>query len=317
MKKMLCTVLILTIFSGFMFAQESDSSDSPVSENSPSITENIAPPPPHVSPDNRTEKAPLPPPDDTPSKPKKSNPPKRRTPPPVEPIYHGYSLFELFLDMFFAVSLFNNWSVSFDYYPYATGDYYIDALPAGDTTEFPQKDYRFNVEAAAIYHPNSMILSPEVRFEGYIFKFFGPILENRNYFSFSDQQIYAGNLRLGAQLALIQTFIFSMGLSCQWSYYYGAAAGYKNISAVNWGVIFKSYPFKPIVFEYRINITDLLGQSTVENVICEPNTMFESNLELGIMLNSPFEIYAAWRYYQDGLRQKKEHAVDVGLKYYF
>ncbi len=317
MKKMLCTVLILTIFSGFMFAQESDSSDSSISENSPSITEKVVPPP-HFSSDDKAEKNPLPPPDATPSKPSKSNLPKRRTPPPPpKQTYHGYSLFELFLDLFFTMSLLNNWSISFDYYPYATSDYYIDALSAGDTSEFPQKDFRFNIEAAAIYHPNSMILSPEVRFEGYIFKFFGPIFENKNYFTFGEQQFYKGNLRLGGQIAVIQSFIFSMGVSCQWSYYYGAPAGFKNLSAVNWGIIFKSYPFKPIVLEYRINITDLLGQSPIKDIICDPNTMFESHLELGIMLNSPFEIYTAWRYYQDGLRQKKEHTVDVGVKYYF
>lgn len=261
-----------------------------------------------------------------------SHPPR----PPRPPRHHYEStLSDFFGDIFAILWLADNLGVTFDDYPYSDGRYlnfftpnvfsfgeefYFDDSDESGNFENPEfenppkknkeQSYRFALETGIFYFPGQNVFGNESRFEGYIWKFFGPVFENTLYAnkdSFSDfSENFCGNLRLGGQLSLIHSNFFDTSFFMQWTYWYG-----KNIdlSGFNFGFIVRSYPMKPALFEWRCNFQCFDYTDSI---------IFDSHLELGIELNSPLEVYVAWKYRQDEvITNNISNAVAAGIKYNF
>lgn len=243
-------------------------------------------------------------------------------PPPPPPPHHHHpeprdEASSFFTDLFVSLWLLDNIFVTFDDYPYADG-FYLNfftpntlnpnilknenssqndnsgaiedsdiIIPVGKKEQF----YRFDLETGVFCFPSQKRFGNETRFEGYIWKFFGPVFENDIYsekiFS-NSQKDFVGNVRLGGQLSLFHSNLFDVSFFVQWSYFYGT---YTNLGGVNCGFIIRSYPMKPILLETRFNIQDFFD-NPAENY-------FECHIELGIELNSPCEVYVAWKLIED------------------
>ncbi len=266
----------------------------------------------------------------------------RYPPPPPRPRpprhYVESRLSDFFGDIFALIWLADNLGVTFDDYPYSDGRYlnfftpnvfsfgeefYFDDSDDSDNSENfedpefenpPKKNkeqsYRFALETGFFYFPSQQIYGNETRVEGYIWKFFGPVFENTLYAntnSFTDfSENFCGNLRLGGQISLIHSNFFDTSFYMQWTYWYGK---FVNLNGFNFGMIVRSYPMNPVLVEWRFNI---------QNFANTDNIIFDSHLELGIELNSPFEIYLAWKYRQDEiLTNTSSHAFAGGIKYNF
>lgn len=236
-------------------------------------------------------------------------------PPPRRPMYDETSSF--FADFFAVLWLLDNVFVTFDDYPYADGLYLNFFTPntlnpkISENENSKQNDnsgaiedsdiivpigkkeqfYRFDLETGVFCFPTQKRIGNETRFEGYIWKFFGPVFENDIYsdkiFS-SSQKDFLGNVRLGGQLSLFHSNLFDASFFVQWSYFYGS---YANLNGVNCGFIIRSYPLKPILLETRFNFQDFFDDPS--------ETFFECHIELGIELNSPYEVYVAWKLVED------------------
>lgn len=225
------------------------------------------------------------------------------------------SLAEFFLDVLIELSIENNLRAAFDYYPYATSDHYVQFYQY-QPEEFPQRFCRFNVDLTGFYYPNTLTIAPDIKFSGYLFKFFGPLFENTNFINFDSYPYYAGNFKLGMEFAVVQTFIFNFSWSMQWVQFYGN--NQDPLNGICFGALIKSYPFKPVVVEYRFKYSNFLDQRSYSSSdVFDSNSILESVLEIGLMLSSPFEIYGSWRYIADGIFQVREHTFGMGLKYYF
>lgn len=257
---------------------------------------------------------------------------RRHPPRPRRPSRHHYeSTFSDFIgDVFGMLWLFNNIGVTFDDYPYSDGRYlnfftqkmfafsdefyFDDSDGSGNFKNPPKKNkeqsYRFALETGIFYFTSEKIMGNESRFEGYIWKFFGPVFENTLYAnknSFSDfSENFCGNLRLGGQFSLIHSNFFDTSFFMQWTYWYGQSL---KLSGFNFGFIVRSYPIKPALFEWRCNFQCFDYTDSI---------IFDSHLELGIELNSPFEVYVAWKYRQDEVIAKNiSNAAAAGIKYNF
>lgn len=257
-----------------------------------------------------------------------------RYPPPPPRHYHESTLSDFFGDIFAIIWLADNLGVTFDDYPYSDGRYlnfftpsvfsfgeefYSDNSDDFDDSENPEfenppkknkeQSYRFTLESGLFYFPGQNVFGNESRFEGYIWKFFGPVFENTLYAnknSFTDfSENFCGNLRLGGQLSLIHSNFFDTSFFMQWTYWYGTI----NLSGFNFGFIVRSYPVKPALFEWRCNFQCFDYTDSI---------IFDSHLELGIELNSPLEVYVAWKYRQDDIITNNiSNAVAAGIKYNF
>lgn len=245
------------------------------------------------------------------------------------------SFSEIIGDIFGVLWLFNNIGVTFDDYPYSDGRYlnfftpnmfsfgdefYLDEPDNSNNSENSElgnyspvkrrkeQSYRFVVESGFFYFPVEKIMGNESRFEGYIWKFFGPVFENTLYTSknsFMDfSENFYGNLRLGGQFSLIHSNFFDTSFYMQWTYWYGQSL---KLSGFNFGMILRSYPMNPILLEWRFNFQNFASTSDI---------IFDSHFELGFELNSPFEIYIAWKYRQDEIFDRNiSNAFAAGIKY--
>lgn len=252
----------------------------------------------------------------------------RRNPPPPPPHHHHHprhhpepkdETSSFFADLFVSLWFLNNVFVTFDDYPYADG-FYLNFFTQNtlnpnifENENSTQDDnsgaiedsdiiipirkkeqfYRFNLESGLFCFPSQKRIGNETRFEGYIWKFFGPVFENDIYsekiFS-NSQNDFIGNVRLGGQLSLLHSNLFDVSFFVQWSYFYGIYTNL-NLNGVNCGFIIRSYPMKPILFEMRFNFQDFFD-NLAENY-------FECHIEIGVELNSPYEVYVAWKLIED------------------
>lgn len=252
---------------------------------------------------------------------------KRNPPPPPPPPQHHHEYEEndsVLSEMFALLWLANNIFLTFDDYPYADGKYLNffsketinsmnDSVAVDENlseSEPKEQFYRFVLETGIIAFPSKLIIGNETRFEGYIWKFFGPVFENILYANnlFSDYQNFylRGNLKLGGQLSIMHANYCDVSFFVQWLHWYGQ----ERFNGVGCGIIIRSYPAKPILFEYRLSF---------QNFFKNPeNFFFEAHIELGIELNSPYEIYAAWKLTQDNLFiQGRMYGFSLGVKYNF
>ncbi len=245
----------------------------------------------------------------------------RKSPPPPRPKRvqrFRNELSNTISDLIVSLWLLNNVSLTFDDYPYADGKYLNFPLEEtlsdiGDEikiqTESKEQFYRFTVETGIFYHPSMNLVGNESRFEGYIWKFFGPVLENtiftQDLFDFQPSS-FSGNLKLGGQLSILHSNYFDLSNFVQWSYIYGKSM---NASGISFGFILRSYPINPILLEWRCTFQDFFVSEKL---------IFESHLELGLELNSPAEVYVAYKYYNDCVFSNTEsNGFSCGIKYNF
>jgi len=181
------------------------------------------------------------------------------------------------------VWLVDNFTASFEPYPYAYDDKYIlfntnnSSLFSGD-----ERSTRFTIATSLVYH-NQIGCGNETCLEGYIFKCFGPLFENIVFSDFNDT---TGFLRLGGELSLLQTNPFSFILYCQWCRRYGELSISLPENGISYGFFMRSYLTKPIVLEWRFG-----GTSFGDDYA----SIMESDLRLGVMV-SRIEFYGSWKY---------------------
>lgn len=216
---------------------------------------------------------------------------------------------EVLVEVLAELSYYNNIMASFDNYPYATRSNYID-LNEDSNPQF----YRFTLDTSAFYTPGFNTFGNGVRFEGYIWKFFGPVFENQIAFDGNDNLKY-GKMDLGMQFSIFQLSLCSLLFDIKWEHLYGN----NHYNGTNLGFVLRSYPVKPLIIEYRANwglYSDSADKIDPDTGIRRKST-FQSHLELGTMTNSPVEIYTFWDYTIDGFIYRKANAIGMGAKYQF
>ena len=250
----------------------------------------------------------------------------------ADPVYYSTSssssgsLFvDLLTEIFVELWFLDNFLVNFDDYPYANGEKYLTFDPSMADTMMGTSDanwYRFALDSSIYCYPG-LYSGAEVRFEGLIWKFFGPIVEVdfSNIIDFTgdpdpedeDAPITAGTRDISFQIALEMSVFQSNPLSLFWSIGWSTIkTGGERYSGLVAQLIARSYPVNPILIEWRGTILDmsLSGDSSIEYVV------LESHLEVGAMVAGPLEVFAAWRYLSSETLRYRGHGFDVGIRYH-
>lgn len=169
-------------------------------------------------------------------------------------------------------------AVQFFDYPYCEESSPIDGnyITRGSRDGILVKDAgfsknRFAFSTSATYF-HGFGLGNETSFEGFFFPYFGPYFENLALYNFQnrhydfEQKGLRNNLRLGGQLSLFQTNLLAISLIVQYASWYGKGFdSYKN--GYNVGLLLRSYPVKPLVFELKLcsqNYTDGFSVSEID-----------------------------------------------------
>ena len=210
----------------------------------------------------------------------------------------------------FYVLFLENMFVYYDDYPFKKGDYISFSADSEDPV---RGSCRFATEANVCYFPRTGVLENELRFEGTIFHIIGPLIENKISKNPDNSSLYS-NFKLGGIYNIFQTNPLSCSFFMQWSHLYG---GWKN-NGISWGFILKSYIARTLILEYRIAFSDYDFDNEYDDYDgLDPDSIMETHLEAGFMLAGPYELYAAWKWIQDGFAQTSESGVCVGLKCHF
>src|SRR5574344_647429 len=231
---------------------------------------------------------------------------------PVKQYHHNddHSFSQLMLDIFFGIWIYDNGAVSFEPYPYAVdGKYLHFNLTASPDPLFAQdRPFRYAVATSTVY-ASGIGFGNESCFEGFLFKFIGPLFENTVYTGLHN---ITGNVKLGGQMALLQTNPISILFYCQWVHWYGTIGDYLPFSGFSGGIIMKSYPVKPLVFEWKFG-----GQ----NFGSDYASFLESDLRAGVLFNRS-EAFVSWKYQHisNDTTQKiysRSNGVTIGTRLYF
>lgn len=219
------------------------------------------------------------------------------------------ALFDACAELLITLSYYNNIMASYDNYPYATRNNYIN-LGEKDDTQF----YRFTADTSLVFVPSLNAYGNDFRFEGYIWKFFGPVFENRIIVDPYNNTQY-GEMDLGMQFSVFQFSLCSMIVDIKWEHLYGI----KYYNGVNLGFGLKSYPINPLVIEYRAEwgYFNKSGNDIDPYTGIRKNSTFKSHLEAGAMLSSPVELYGYWDYIKDGFAYRTDNIFGIGVKYHF
>ncbi|MBO4404493.1 MAG: hypothetical protein J5780_04090 [Treponema sp.] len=210
----------------------------------------------------------------------------------------------------FYVLFLENMVVFYDDYPFKNGDYISYAV---DTDDYIRRSCRFAADANACYFPRTRVFENDLRFEGTIFHIIGPLIEHTITKTPDSDSLYS-NLKLGGIYNIFQTNPLSCSFFMQWSHLYG---GWKN-NGIRWGFILKSYIARKLLLEYRIAFSDYDFDHEYEDYDgYDPDSIVETHLEAGLMLSGPYELYAAWKWVQNGFTQTAENGVCVGMKCHF
>lgn len=247
---------------------------------------------------------------------KKNTPPQNNKHNSEDDYYHkstSNSFSELVFEICCGVWAVDNLSVSYESYPYAVDGKYMHFNSVSFTNINPcslnytdDHFFRFALSTSGVYVPE-IGYGNESIFEGYFFKFFGPLFENTIYF---DSQKMTGNVKLGGQIALLQTNIISASVFCQWAYWYGELSNVVSKCGTSVGFNLRSYPFKPFVLEWR------LGYQLFDSLY-----FTESDVRVGIMIHR-FEIFGSWKYLSisaetTGTQFSKANGFTIGTRLYF
>src|SRR5574344_48259 len=196
------------------------------------------------------------------------------------------SLTELLIQLIAIGWFYNNFTARYTAYPYADGGKYIvfnssTLAGASPMSENTTRMSRFSADTSAVWL-GELGFGNESTFEGFLAAGLGPYFQNLIVNDSSNNS--TGNVRLGGQISLFQTNPLSLALILQWSHFYGAAAQSLPQNGFAYGAVFRSYPFNPLVFEWRISAQDFSDNVAIT----------DSNLQAGFMLER-FEVFAAWR----------------------
>ncbi len=213
--------------------------------------------------------------------------------------------------LFIYLSFYNNIYANFDDYPYATRSKYITL----DAKSSEPQWYRVTLDANGFYSPEFNNYGADVRLEAYLWKFFGPVFENRLILSAQNSAFRQGYMHLGAQFSICQFYPFSFIFDIKWQHLYG----FYTANGLNLGIGFRSYPIKPLILEYRAEWGNFSNSDnhTDEYTGIRRNATFHSHLEAGFMTSTPVEVYGFWDYTMDGFLERKEHSFGAGAKYHF
>lgn len=235
----------------------------------------------------------------------------------------GDLLAEVFIDMWFV----NTVLVTFDDYPYANGSYIrLGSMMPTDTDIFSEYDdeskpkvnqyYRFAVDTSFFFLPGLMV-GNETRFEGMLWKFFGPIFQIDTFTttdSFSGNREFKSldtNLQLGLELSIVQTNPFALYWAFCWQ-----RIQYRDLpvsSGISLQLIARSYPASPVLIEWRGTIAFMM----LNGKPYSPKFNWESHLEIGMMMRGPLEVFAAWRYFAYEDLGAPANGVEIGVRYHF
>lgn len=211
-----------------------------------------------------------------------------------------------------------------------SGGYYGNSDPSysrsSNASSMRTRPFRFAADASMFYQPGYGT-GEAFRFEGLLWKFFGPVFEYSMNCDLPEglnvtkgltvteklsEGEYRRNLRLGAEFALFQTNFLSAYWLIQWSKLYNPKLT-GNTSALLNGLIFRSYPFEPVLLEYRINVQDFSASDSSDDT----NLVMESHLEIGLMLQSRWEIYGAWNFVYNDIYKFTSHGGEAGVRIHF
>ena len=206
---------------------------------------------------------------------------------------------------------YNNLGVTYDSYPYATHPRYMcfDATSGYFDMTFPNHFYRFALDTS-MFWDMGLWMGNSTRFEGALWKFFGPVVELNSYFNTDSENPYLaesgykGNLRIGGDFALLQTNPISVWFYMQWNHYINIPLDNSMIV----GFILRSYPIKPILIEWRVD-WQFLNEFE--------KAFFESHLEVGAMVVGPLEAFAAWNFKKFPGFDYSGHGVEAGVRLHF
>lgn len=219
------------------------------------------------------------------------------------------------VEILFTLWMLDNGAVTFEPYPYATDDKYMhfNSLTGNDTSSFfgdgwSDRSFRYTVATSAVY-TKDIGFGNESCLEGYIFKCIGPLFENIIY---TDLKEVTGNVKLGGQMALLQSNPLSILLYGQWTHWYGKVGEELPKSGFSGGFILRSYPVKPLVVEWKLG-----WQSFGEDY----TNFMESDVRLGVMINR-VELFASWKYMNisndtTSLIYSENNGVTLGTRLYF
>lgn len=255
----------------------------------------------------------------------------------------GPDLSDAISDLFFMAWCLDNFLVKFDAYPYASGDKYVSLtewipdvsasyefdLGDSDDEDFIEsaimlsqqtnryKAYRFELQLGAFAFPTQernggMVCGMEARVEGFAWKFFGPVFEYTVYSDsthrYFEPNYLSSNLRLGIQFSIIHWNYFDWSWYLQWTRWDGDINHFEASNGIAFGSIVRMYPNKPVLLEWRYSIQD---------PTMDENYIFQSDLELGIMLVGRSQMYVDWRYVDDQYHGGLYNGVAAGLKWHF
>ncbi len=221
------------------------------------------------------------------------------------------TLIDLIVEILGYIWGYNNLGVTYDAYPYATSPRYMcfEATQGYFDLSFPDHFWRFGLDTS-FFDDIGLWMGNSTRFEGFIWKFFGPVVELNSYFNTKEGNIYLansgykGNVRVGGSLSLVQTNPFSALFYMQWNHYINIPLE----DSLALGFILRSYPIKPVLLEWRVNWQFLQEFE---------KAFFESHLEVGAMVTGPLEIFAAWNFKSYPGFEYKGHGFEAGARVHF
>ncbi|MBP5174677.1 MAG: hypothetical protein ILP07_02040 [Treponema sp.] len=244
----------------------------------------------------------------------------------ITPYYYSSSsstfldiLTEIFVELWFL----NNFMVNFDDYPYASEGKYLTFDTDMDTTFSGNAEahwYRFALDNSCYCYPG-LYAGTEFRFEGMIWKFFGPIFEidlsnivdlNNNDEDDEDSAITFQSpdfgIQLGIEMSIFQSNPLSLFWTIGWSRLQTGGNRYDGLFAQ---LIARSYPVRPVLREWRGTLISMSNSDKTKDFF-----LLESHLEVGVMVVGPLEVFAAWRYLSSESLEYRGSGFDVGARYH-
>lgn len=207
---------------------------------------------------------------------------------------------------------YNNFTVRYTSFPYKYENLtYMKWAETETNPEAKTKSNRYSASDSFFYLAD-LGTGNEFCFEGLFFPIIGPYFENlviSEQDNFFDETY--GNIRLGAQLSILQSNLITITGIVQWSRWYGNISEVLKSSGLALGMDFRFYPLKPLGFQWKF-----CCQEFAENVYLR-----DSLLSAGIFLQR-YEIFVGWKLLEVGNSEnlkptKTWNGISAGCRVYF
>lgn len=207
---------------------------------------------------------------------------------------------------------YNNFTVRYTSFPYKYENLtYMKWAETETNPEAKTKSNRYSASDSFFYLAD-LGTGNEFCFEGLFFPIIGPYFENlviSEQDNFFDETY--GNIRLGAQLSILQSNLITITGIVQWSRWYGNISEVLKSSGLALGMDFRFYPLKPLGFQWKF-----CWQEFDENVYLR-----DSLLSAGIFLHR-YEIFVGWKLLEVGNSEnlkptKTWNGISAGCRVYF